>query len=105
MLAYVFHWQIGLSDVWQYIYREKIPVVPLYFAQERAIVERNGMLILVNDDRLKLRHDEEVQLKTVRFRSLGCYPLTGAIESNATDLPLVIDELITAKNSERRADC
>ena len=89
-------------DVWQYIHLEKIPLVPLYFAAPRPVVQRNGILIMVDDDRLKLRPGEEIQQKTVRFRTLGCYPLTGAVESEATTLPEIIQEMLLTKTSERQ---
>lgn len=89
-------------DVWQYIYRENIPIVPLYFAQQRPVVERDGVLIMVDDDRLPLDPGEQPQLKKVRFRTLGCYPLTGAIESEADSLPLIIQEMLLATQSERQ---
>ncbi len=89
-------------DIWQYIFRENIPIVPLYFAAPRPIVERDGMLILVDDDRIELYPDEEVQIKNVRFRTLGCYPLTGAIESDAQDLSGIVLELLQSKTSERQ---
>jgi sulfate adenylyltransferase subunit 2 len=89
-------------DIWQYIYREQIPIVPLYFAVERPVVERDGILIMVDDDRLKLHPDEKVQIKKTRFRTLGCYPLTGAIESEADDLATIVLELLNAKTSERQ---
>jgi len=89
-------------DVWQYIYLENIPIVPLYFAAERPVVERDGMLILVDDDRLELRPGEEVQSKSVRFRTLGCYPLTGAVESTAATLPDIIQEMLLTRTSERQ---
>jgi sulfate adenylyltransferase subunit 2 len=89
-------------DIWQYIYREQIPIVPLYFAAERPVVERDGMLLMVDDDRLKLYPNEEIQMKKVRFRTLGCYPLTGAIESEADDLASIVLELLNAKTSERQ---
>ncbi|MFT6582249.1 MAG: sulfate adenylyltransferase subunit 2 [Alphaproteobacteria bacterium] len=89
-------------DIWQYIYREQIPIVPLYFAAERPVVERDNMLIMVDDDRLTLLPGEEIQFRDVRFRTLGCYPLTGAIESNARDLPAIILELLQARTSERQ---
>jgi sulfate adenylyltransferase subunit 2 len=89
-------------DIWEYIYREKIPIVPLYFAAERPVVERNGMLILVDDERMKLAEGEEVLLKRVRFRTLGCYPLSGAVESEADDLPSIVMELLQSKTSERQ---
>jgi sulfate adenylyltransferase subunit 2 len=89
-------------DVWTYIYLEDIPVVPLYFAKERPVVERDGTLIMVDDDRLPIEEDETPEMRKVRFRTLGCYPLTGAIESNATTLPEVIEELIASRHSERQ---
>ena len=89
-------------DIWQYIYREQIPIVPLYFAAERPVVERDGMLLMVDDDRLKLYPNEEIKMKKVRFRTLGCYPLTGAIESEADDLASIVLELLNAKTSERQ---
>jgi len=89
-------------DVWQYIYLENIPIVPLYFAKERPVVERDGMLILVDDDRLQLRPGEQVQARSVRFRTLGCYPLTGAVESTAATLPEIIQEMLLTRTSERQ---
>ena len=89
-------------DIWQYIYLEKIPVVPLYFAKERPIVERDGMLIMVDDDRLPLEPGERPKMRKVRFRTLGCYPLTGAIESDADTLPAILEEMLRARNSERQ---
>ncbi|MFA5517333.1 MAG: sulfate adenylyltransferase subunit CysD [Desulfuromonadales bacterium] len=89
-------------DVWQYIYLEAIPIVPLYHAKERPVVERDGMLILVDDDRLKLRPGEQVRMKSVRFRTLGCYPLTGAVESTAAILPEIIQEMLLTRSSERQ---
>jgi sulfate adenylyltransferase subunit 2 len=89
-------------DVWQYIHLEKIPIVPLYFAKRRPIVERDGTLIMVDDDRLPLERGEEPQMRMVRFRTLGCYPLTGAVESDATTLPEIIQEMLLAKTSERQ---
>ena len=89
-------------DVWQYIHLENIPIVPLYFAAERPVVERDGTLIMVDDDRMRLKPGEKPMMKRVRFRTLGCYPLTGAIESNATTLPEIIEEMLLAKNSERQ---
>jgi len=89
-------------DIWQYIHQENIPVVPLYFAKPRPVVVRHGMLLMVDDDRFRLLPGEEIVEKTVRFRTLGCYPLTGAIESDATTLPDIILELISARNSERQ---
>ena len=89
-------------DIWQYIYRENVPIVPLYFAAERPIVKRNGMLIMVDDDRMKLLPGESIEMKTVRFRTLGCYPLTGAVESSATDLSQIVLELLQSRTSERQ---
>jgi len=89
-------------DIWQYIYQEKIDIVPLYFASIRKLVERDGMLIDLNDSRLKLSSNEKVLEKKVRFRTLGCYPLTGAVESNASTLDEIVLELIKATSSERQ---
>lgn len=89
-------------DIWQYIYLEGIDIVPLYFAKERPVVERDGMLIMVDDDRMELRPDEVIENKSVRFRTLGCYPLTGAIESTAGTLPEIIEEMLVATSSERQ---
>jgi len=89
-------------DVWRYIERERIAVVPLYFAAERAVVERDGLLIAVDDQRLPLRPGEAPQMRRVRFRTLGCYPLTGAIESNAGSVAAIIAELMAARTSERQ---
>lgn len=89
-------------DVWQYIYLENIPIVPLYFAAERPVVERDGVLILVDDDRLPLREGETPMQKMVRFRTLGCYPLTGAVESEANTLPQIIQEMLLTTTSERQ---
>ena len=89
-------------DVWQYIYLEKIPIVPLYFAAKRPVVTRDGVTIMVDDDRLELLPGEQPEEKVVRFRTLGCYPLTGAVESEATTLPEIIQEMLLAKNSERQ---
>lgn len=89
-------------DVWQYVSLEHIPIVPLYFAKPRPVVERDGMLIMVDDERLPLHPGEQPQLKKVRFRTLGCYPLTGAIESDADSLPLIIQEMLLATQSERQ---
>ncbi|MPR10244.1 sulfate adenylyltransferase subunit CysD [Microvirga tunisiensis] len=88
-------------DIWLYIHRENIPIVPLYFAAERPVVERDGMLIMVDDDRLPLRPGEQPQLRSVRFRTLGCYPLTGAVESTAATVPDIIRETLEARTSER----
>ncbi len=89
-------------DVWQYIHLENIPIVPLYFAEERPIVMRDGVMVMVDDDRLKLRPGEKPEMKRVRFRTLGCYPLTGAVESSATTLPEIIQEMLLATTSERQ---
>ena len=89
-------------DVWQYAYLENIPLVPLYFSKERPVVERNGVLLMVDDDRLPLAPGEQPMMKRVRFRTLGCYPLSGAIESDATTLPEIIQEMLLAKTSERQ---
>jgi sulfate adenylyltransferase subunit 2 len=88
-------------DIWLYIHRENIPIVPLYFAAERPVVERDGMLILVDDERLPLYPGEQPQFRSVRFRTLGCYPLTGAVESTAAILPDIIRETLEARTSER----
>lgn len=88
-------------DIWQYIYQESIPVVLLYFAAERPVVERNGMLMMIDDDRVELLPGERIEVRNVRFRTLGCYPLTGAIESTAANLPEIILELAQARKSER----
>ena len=89
-------------DVWMYIWLEKIPVVPLYFAKPRPVVERDGALILVDDHRLPLKPGEKPMMKTVRFRTLGCYPLSGAVESTAATLEDIIQEMLVNKNSERQ---
>jgi sulfate adenylyltransferase subunit 2 len=89
-------------DVWLYIQRENIPVVPLYFAKPRPVVERDGALIMVDDDRFTLRDGEKVQTREVRFRTLGCYPLTGAVESSADTLQKVIEEMTASRSSERQ---
>ncbi len=89
-------------DIWQYIHQENIPIVPLYFARERPVVERDGMLIMVDDDRMPLAPGEEPEMRMVRFRTLGCYPLTGAIESTATDLAGIIEEMLVTRTSERQ---
>ena len=88
-------------DVWQYIHRENIPIVPLYFAKERPVVKRDGVMVMVDDDRLPMEPGEQPEMKQVRFRTLGCYPLTGASESSATTLPEIILELLASRNSER----
>jgi sulfate adenylyltransferase subunit 2 len=89
-------------DIWQYIYLEKIPIVPLYFSALRPVVERDGALIMVDDERLPLKPGERPQLKKIRFRTLGCYPLTGAVESEADTLPAIIQEMLLTKTSERQ---
>ena len=89
-------------DIWQYIHLENIPLVPLYFAAERPVVERDGTLIMVDDDRMPLRPGETPQMKSVRFRTLGCYPLTGAVESTAQTLPQIIQEMLLTTTSERQ---
>ncbi len=89
-------------DVWQYIYLEGIPIVPLYFAALRPVVEREGSLIMVDDDRMRLRPGETPQMRSVRFRTLGCYPLSGAVPSTASTLPEIIREMLLARSSERQ---
>jgi sulfate adenylyltransferase subunit 2 len=89
-------------DIWQYIYLENIPIVPLYFAAPRPTVERDGMLLMVDDDRFRLRSGESPTMRMVRFRTLGCYPLTGAVESTATTLPQIIQEMLLTTTSERQ---
>lgn len=89
-------------DVWQYIHLEQIPIVPLYFAKERPVVNRGGVDLMVDDDRLQLEPGETPEMKQVRFRTLGCYPLTGAVESSATTLPQIIQEMLLTKTSERQ---
>ncbi len=89
-------------DIWQYIHLESIPIVPLYFAAKRPVVERDGVLIMVDDDRMPIEEGEEIQEKMVRFRTLGCYPLTGAVESDAQTLPEIIQEMLLTKTSERQ---
>lgn len=89
-------------DIWQYILKESIPMVPLYFAAPRPVVERDGMLIMVDDDRMELRPGEAVENRMVRFRTLGCYPLTGAIESEADTLEAIVAEMLIARTSERQ---
>ena len=89
-------------DIWQYIYLEDIPIVPLYFAAKRPVVERDGTLIMVDDGRMPLKEGEVPQERMVRFRTLGCYPLTGAIESKADTLPGIIEEMLLSKTSERQ---
>ena len=89
-------------DIWQYIHREKIPLVPLYFAAERPVVEREGLLIMVDDDRFRLAPGEVPMVKRVRFRTMGDYPLTAAHESSAVTVPQVIEEMLLTKTSERQ---
>ena len=89
-------------DIWQYIYQENIPLVPLYFSKIRSIIRRNNMMIMVDDDRLKIKENEKIEQKKVRFRTLGCYPLTAAVESDATTVEEIIIELLESKYSERQ---
>ena len=89
-------------DIWQYIHRESIDIVPLYFAAERPVVERDGQLIMVDDERMRLNPGETPKMRQIRFRTLGCYPLTGAIESNATSLLDIVEEMLVATSSERQ---
>ncbi len=89
-------------DVWQYIHLEQIPIVPLYYAKERPVVRRGGTMILVDDDRLQLKPGEVPEMRRVRFRTLGCYPLSGAVDSNATTLPEIIQEMLLCTTSERQ---
>jgi sulfate adenylyltransferase subunit 2 len=89
-------------DIWQYIHLENIPIVPLYFSQQRPVVRRDGALIMVDDERMPLGPDEKPELKWVRFRTLGCYPLTGAVESRADTLPAIIQEMLLTTSSERQ---
>jgi sulfate adenylyltransferase subunit 2 len=89
-------------DIWQYIYKESIPIVPLYFAAPRPVVMHNGMMIMVDDDRMRVPAGQAPELKTIRFRTLGCYPLTGAVESGATTLPEIIQEMLLTTTSERQ---
>src|SRR5277367_905818 len=89
-------------DIWQYIMMENIPIVPLYFAKKRPVVDRDGALLMVDDDRMKLRDGETMEDRLVRFRTLGCYPLTGAIESPADTLEEIVSEMLTARTSERQ---
>ena len=88
-------------DIWHYIYQQNIEIVPLYFAKERPIVKRDGLLIVIDDDRFKFRKDEKSEMKSVRFRTLGCYPLTGAVESTASNLVDIIQEVLSSTQSER----
>lgn len=89
-------------DIWQYIHLEKIPLVPLYFSAPRPVVKRDGTLIMVDDERMPLQPEEQPEMKMVRFRTLGCYPLTGAVESEATTLPEIIQEMLLTTSSERQ---
>src|SRR5690606_14488948 len=89
-------------DIWQYIHLESIPIVPLYFAAKRPVVERDGTLIMVDDDRKRSGSDDKVEVRMVRFRTLGCYPLTGAVESDATTLPEIIQEMLITTTFERQ---
>lgn len=89
-------------DIWQYIMVEDIPIVPLYFAKKRPVVQRDGTLIMVDDDRMKLRDGEVIEDRLVRFRTLGCYPLTGAFDSDADTLEAIVAEMLTARTSERQ---
>ena len=89
-------------DVWQYVLREKIEIVPLYYAAERPTVVRDGLILMVDDDRFRLTDGEQVEMRRVRFRTLGCYPLTGAVESEAADLGAVVAEMERATTSERQ---
>ena len=89
-------------DIWQYIHLESIPIVPLYYAAERPVVDRDGTLIMVDDERMKLAPGEKPTMKSVRFRTLGCYPLSGAVESTATTLPQIIQEMLLTTTSERQ---
>ena len=89
-------------DIWQYIHREQIPIVPLYYAAKRPVVERDGALIMVDDDRMPLNPGEEPTMRSVRFRTLGCYPLTGAVESEADTLTGIIQEMLLTTSSERQ---
>jgi len=89
-------------DIWQYIHRENIPIVPLYFAAPRPTVERDGLILMVDDERFRLRPGEEPAIRSIRFRTLGCYPLTGAVESEADTLPAIIQEMLLTVTSERQ---
>ena len=89
-------------DVWQYIMREGIEIVPLYFAAERPIVERDGLLLMVDDDRMQMEADEQPAMRKVRFRTLGCYPLSGAVESEAATIEEIVAEMLLTKTSERQ---
>jgi sulfate adenylyltransferase subunit 2 len=89
-------------DIWQYIHLENIPIVPLYFAAPRPTVERNGLLLMVDDERFRLDAGERPVMRSIRFRTLGCYPLTGAVESSAVTLPQIIQEMLLTTTSERQ---
>jgi sulfate adenylyltransferase subunit 2 len=89
-------------DIWQYIHLENIPIVPLYFAKQRPVVNKDGMLIMVDDERMPIEKNDKIEMKMVRFRTLGCYPLTGAVESTATTLPEIIQEMLLTTTSERQ---
>ena len=89
-------------DIWQYIYLQDIPLVPLYFAKERPVVERNGMLLMIDDARMRLLPEEQIQARKIRFRTLGCYPLTGAVASEATSVADILLELLASRSSERQ---
>lgn len=89
-------------DIWQYIHLEKIPIVPLYLAAKRPVVERDGQLVMVDDDRIPIHENEQIKQKMVRFRTLGCYPLTGAVESGATTIEEIIQEMLLTRTSERQ---
>ncbi len=89
-------------DIWLYLHQEQIPLVPLYFAQPRPVVRRHGTLVMVDDERLPLEPDERPQMRSIRFRTLGCYPLTGAIESSAGTIPAIIEEMLRGRTSERQ---
>lgn len=89
-------------DIWQYIYLENIDIVPLYFSAPRPVVNRDGLLVMVDDERLPLKEGETPEMRSVRFRTLGCYPLTGAVESTAATLPEIIQEMLLTRTSERQ---
>ena len=89
-------------DIWQYIYLEQIPIVPLYYAAERPVVNYNGLTIMVDDDRMRIPEGEQIRMEKVRFRTLGCYPLTGAVKSDADTLPEIIQEMLLTTTSERQ---
>ena len=88
-------------DIWQYIYQENIDIVPLYLAAKRPVVVRDGVKIMVDDDRMPIADDEKIEYQMVRFRTLGCYPLSGAVDSTAATLPEIIEEMLLARSSER----